>query len=122
MATCSYKARKYGIRSGMNIKEAYNLCPNAIYMHPDFDKYKYVSAQLHEIWNAYASASEYVALDEAYLDVTQKADSWEEARRFGEEIKRRTREKLHLNCSVGIGYSKTAAKTASEEKKAGWIL
>ena len=72
VATCSYEARKYGIHSAMNIKEAYRRCPNGIYMHPDFDKYKAVSAQLHEIWSAYATASEYIALDEAYLDVTEQ--------------------------------------------------
>ena len=73
VATCSYEARKYGVHSAMNIKDAYRLCPKGVYMHPNFDKYKAVSAQLHQIWNAYASALESVALDEAYLDVTEKA-------------------------------------------------
>ena len=117
VATCSYEARKYGVHSGMNIKDAYRLCPNGIYMHPDFDKYKAVSAQLHTIWDAYASASEAVALDEAYLDVTEKAGDWDGARQIARMIKQRTRDELHLTCSVGLAYSKTAAKTASEEKK-----
>ncbi len=117
VATCSYEARKYGIRSGMNIKEAYRLCPNGIFRHPDFDKYRAVSGQLHRIWNDYASASEYVALDEAYLDVTRQAGSFDGAREIARTIKRRTREELGLSCSVGVAYSKTAAKTASEEKK-----
>ena len=117
VATCSYEARKYGIHSAMNIKEAYRRCPNGIYMHPDFDKYKAVSAQLHEIWNTYAQASEYVALDEAYLDVTEKAKNFDGAREIAHTIKRRTLDELGLSCSVGVAYSKTAAKTASEEKK-----
>ena len=117
VATCSYEARKYGIHSAMNIKEAYRRCPNGIYMHPNFDKYKAVSAQLHEIWNTYADASEYVALDEAYLDVTGKAKNFDGAREIAHTIKRRTRDELGLSCSVGVAYSKTAAKTASEEKK-----
>ena len=117
VATCSYEARKYGVHSAMNIKEAYRLCPRGIYMHPNFDKYRAVSGQLHEIWNEYAGASEYIALDEAYLDVTETAGTWERAREFAGKIKRRTREKLGLSCSVGLAYSKTAAKTASEEKK-----
>ena len=54
VATCSYEARKYGVHSAMNIKEAYRLCPHGVYMHPNFDKYTAVSSQLHEIWNAYA--------------------------------------------------------------------
>ena len=117
VATCSYEARKYGIHSAMNIKEAYRRCPNGSYMHPDFDKYKAVSAQLHEIWNTYAQASEYVALDEAYLDVTEKAKNFDGAREIAHTIKRRTLDELGLSCSVGVAYSKTAAKTASEEKK-----
>lgn len=117
VATCNYEARKFGVHSAMNIKEAYRLCPRGIYMHPNFDKYKAVSAQFNEIWNSYASASERIALDEAYLDVTEQAENWEGARRIGREIKRRIREELGLTCSVGVAYSKTAAKTASEEKK-----
>ena len=116
VATCSYEARKYGVHSAMNIREAYRLCPNGIFRHPDFDKYRTVSAQLHRIWNDYASASEYVALDEAYLDVTRQAGSFDSAREIARTIKRRTREELGLSCSVGVAYSKTAAKTASEEK------
>ena len=117
VATCSYEARKYGIHSAMNIKEAYRRCPNGIYMHPNFDKYKAVSEQLHGIWNTYAEASEYVALDEAYLDVTKRAKTFDGAREIAQIIKRRTFDELGLSCSVGVAYSKTAAKTASEEKK-----
>ena len=117
VATCSYEARKYGIHSAMNIKEAYRLCPNGIYMHGNFEKYRAVSAELHKIWNDYASASEYIALDEAYLDVTETAGSVDRAREFAREIKRRVLEEQRLTCSVGLAYSKTAAKTASEEKK-----
>ena len=117
VATCSYEARTYGVHSGMNIKDAYRLCPGGIYMHPNFDKYKAVSARLHAIWDVYASASEAVALDEAYLDETGKAVDWDGARQIARLIKQRTRDELKLTCSVGLAYSKTAAKTASEEKK-----
>ena len=117
VATCSYEARKYGVRSGMNIKEAYRLCPGGLYLHPNFEKYRAVSQQLRAIWNSYATASETVALDEAYLDVSETAGSWAGACAFAREIKRRTREELQLSCSVGVAYCKAAAKTASEEKK-----
>ena len=117
VATCSYAARPYGVRSGMNIKDAYRLCPQGIYMHPNFDKYKAVSRQLHEIWEAYASAAESIALDEAYLDLTETAGDWDTARKIAQTIKRRTLQEVGLTCSVGVAYSKTAAKTASEEKK-----
>ena len=117
VATCNYEARKYGVHSAMNIKEAYRLCPGGIYMHPNFEKYKAISAQLNEIWNTYASASERVSLDEAYLDVTEQAVDLEGARRIGHTIKQRIRDEIGLTCSVGVAYSKTAAKMASEEKK-----
>ena len=117
VATCSYAARKFGVHSAMNIKEAYRLCPDGVYMHPNFEKYRAVSAQLHDIWNTYATASEYIALDEAYLDVTKTAGTWEKACDFARTIKERTRNELELTCSIGIAYCKSAAKIASEEKK-----
>lgn len=117
VATCSYEARKYGVHSAMNIREAYRLCPHGIYMHPNFDKYRKVSEQLRGIWNDYAVRMETVALDEAYLDVTYSAGNFGRAGEMAREIKARTRNELGLTCSVGVAYSKTAAKTASEEKK-----
>ena len=117
VATCNYEARKYGIRSGMNIKEAYNRCPKGIFKHPSFDKYRAVSNSLHPRLESYTDITEYIALDEGYLDLTEKVSSWEEAGKIGFEIKKRVMEELSLTCSVGLAYSKTAAKTASEEKK-----
>ncbi len=117
VATASYEARKFGVHSGMNIKEAYRLCPQGIFRHPDFRKYRAVSEALHEIWTEYASSAEYIALDEAFLDVTGTAGSFERACEFARAIKERTLAEQGLTCSVGVAYSKTAAKTASEEKK-----
>lgn len=117
VATCSYEARKFGVHSAMNIKEAYRLCPQGIYMHPNFEKYKAVSNQLHNIWDDYSTASETIALDEAYLDVTKTARTFDGARKIARTIKKRTLDELRLSCSVGVAYSKTAAKTASEENK-----
>ena len=117
VATCSYEARKYGVHSAMNIKEAYRRCPHGLYMHPNFEKYRAVSEQLRKIWYDYAVKMEPIALDEAYLDVTYSAGDFERAGEMAREIKARTRSELGLTCSVGVAYSKTAAKTASEEKK-----
>ena len=117
VATCNYEARKYGIHSAMNIKQAYKLCPKGVFMHPNFAKYKAVSEQLHNIWNKYSSALESVAFDEAYLDVTENAGSWEKACDIAKTIKEKTLKELGLTCSVGVAYSKSAAKIASEEKK-----
>ena len=63
VATCSYEARKFGVHSAMNIKDAYRLCPQGIYMHPDMKKYKLVSSKLHEIWNAYADVVDTMSYD-----------------------------------------------------------
>ena len=117
VATCSYEARRYGVRSGMNIKEAYRLCPEGVYLRPDFDKYRRVSQQLHGIWDPYATASEPIALDETFLDVTGTARDFDDASRIAHEIKRRTADEMGLTCSVGLSYCKAAAKTASEEIK-----
>ncbi len=117
VATCSYEAREFGVHSAMNIKEAYGLCPDGVYMHPNFDKYRAASNQVHAIWEQYATACEYIALDEAYLDVTATAGTFGRAGEMGREIKRRVLEEVGLKCSVGVAYCKAAAKTASEEKK-----
>ena len=116
VATCSYEARKFGVRSAMNIKDAYRLCPNGIFMHPNFEKYKQVSNQLHEIWENYSDIFEYVSLDEGYLDISHVISA-QNARKIAWEIKRRVKNEIGLSCSVGIGYSMTSAKLASEEKK-----
>ena len=131
VATCSYEARKFGVRSAMNIKDAYRLCPQGIFMHPNYEKYKAVSDQLHKIWGSYTDTVEYMSLDEGYLDLTEALASlssslsslstWAEqiaaARQIAKEIKERTRYELDLTCSVGLGYSMTSAKMASEERK-----
>ncbi len=117
VATCSYEARKFGVHSAMNIKDAYRLCPQGVYMHPDRQKYQRVSTQLHEIWHSYADVVEFISLDEGYLDVTRTADKFCGARAIAWKIKERTKAELGLTCSVGVGYSMTSAKTASEEKK-----
>ena len=117
VATCSYEARKFGVRSGMNIKDAYRLCPQGIYRHPDREKYRQVSERLHEIWCSYADVVEYVALDEGYLDITRTAEGFGGPRSIAWKIKDRTRKETGLTCSVGVGYSMTSAKLASEEKK-----
>lgn len=117
VSTCSYEARKFGVHSAMNIEEAYRLCPQGIYMHPNFDKYIEVSRQIRAIWYDYAVKMETIALDEAYLDVTYSAGTFERAGEMAREIKARVLSETGLTCSVGVAYSKTAAKTASEEKK-----
>jgi len=117
VATCSYEARVFGVRSGMSIKQAYRLCPHGIYMHPNFSKYVEASRRFHEIWEIYTDLVEYVSLDEGYLDVSRSAHLFGGAANIGRDIKARTLEKVGLTCSVGIGYGMMSAKIASEEDK-----
>lgn len=117
VSTCSYEARKFGVRSAMSIKEAYRLCPQGIYMHPNMEKYKKASARLHEIWGTFTDIVEYISLDEGYLDVTGSERMFGGAGKIAAEIKARTVRETGLTCSVGIGYSMASAKLASEEKK-----
>ncbi len=117
VSTCSYEARKFGVRSAMSIKEAYRLCPQGIYMHPSRYKYEEASEQVHRIWSTYTDLVEYVSLDEGFMDVTGSLKSFGGARNIGLAIKERTKDETGLTCSVGIGYSIMSAKLASEEKK-----
>lgn len=117
VSTCSYEARKYGVRSAMSIKEAYRRCPQGIYMHPNGHKYVEASRQIHKIWSDYTDLAEYISLDEGFLDVTGSEELFGGAEKIGRKIKRRVQDETGLTCSVGIGYSMMSAKLASEEKK-----
>ena len=117
VATCSYEARKFGVRSAMPISEAYRRCPDGIYMYPNGKKYVAASKQIGEIWSDYTDIIEHISLDEGFLDVTGSQAFFGGATKIGHDIKRRVLEKTGLTCSVGIGYSLMSAKLASEEKK-----
>lgn len=117
VSTCSYEARKYGVRSGMSIKEAYRLCPHGIYMHGNFKKYHEASDLVHSILQDYTDLIQYVALDEGYLDITGSVALFHGVETIGHEIKRRVFEATRLTCSIGIGYNMLSAKMASEEDK-----
>ena len=117
VATCSYEARAFGVRSAMPIHEAYRRCPQGIYIRPNGKKYQEASEKIHKIWDTYTDIVEYISLDEGFLDVTGSAHLFGGAEAIAHEIKRRTVEETGLTCSVGVGYSMMSAKLASEEKK-----
>ena len=117
VATCNYKAREFGVRSAMPINQAYKLCPNGVYMYPNGHKYAAVSERIHEIWATYTDIIEYISLDEGFLDVTASQKLFGNAQNIARMIKERTWQELGLTCSVGLGYSMSSAKLASEEKK-----
>jgi len=116
VSTANYEARKYGIKSGMPISKAYQLCPNAIFLPVNIELYEKVSKEIMEIVKKYSPIYEVVSLDEAYLDISF-CRRWEKAETHGRKLKREIFEKEKLTCTVGIGPNKTVAKLAAEKAK-----
>jgi len=117
VSTCNYKAREFGVHSAMPISQAYRLCPHGVYMYPNGKKYGEASEQIQKIWATYTDIIECVALDEGFLDVTASQKLFGSAQHIAHMIKERTWKEVGLTCSIGLGYSMSAAKLASEEKK-----
>ena len=114
VSTASYEARRYGVHSAQSIQVAKRLCPQLIIVEPHFQKYKEVSAQLHEIFHDYTDLIEPISLDEAFLDVTENKKGIE----LGVDIaKQRIRETTGLTASAGVSYCKFLAKVASDWRK-----
>ena len=114
VSTCSYEARRYGVHSAMNIKEAYRRCPHGIYMHGNMSKYAEASAQIHEIMLKYTDIIEFVALDEGYMDVTSSLRIFGSAENIGKQLKKEIYDAVGVTCSVGISYSMMGAKLAQK--------
>lgn len=117
VAACNYEARKYGIHSAMNIKDAYRLCPQGVFLKTRIDLYAEVSRKIREIWLNYSEKIEFLAFDEAYIDISGREMTFARAKSIAKEIKERIYTGENLTCSVGVGYSMASAKLASEEKK-----
>ena len=123
VSTASYEARRFGVHSAQSIQVAKRLCPQLIIVEPHFQKYKEVSAQLHEIFHDYTDLIEPISLDEAFLDVTEnktmvstnRQGMW--AMDIAREIKQRIRETTGLTASAGVSYCKFLAKIASDWRK-----
>jgi DNA polymerase IV (DinB-like DNA polymerase) len=120
VSTCSYEARKYGIRSAMPISQAYVLCPHAIFLPPDFPAYVQASSSVMAILRSYGFRMEQVSIDEAFLDITPLGD-FGTAQTFTEKVREVIRNQLGLSCSVGIAPSRTIAKIASDYQKPGGL-
>jgi DNA polymerase IV (DinB-like DNA polymerase) len=116
VSTANYEARKYGIKSGMPISKAWQLCPNAIFLPVNIELYQKVSDEIMGIVKKYSPIYEIVSLDEAYLDISF-CKNWKEAENLGKKLKKEIFEKEKLTCTVGIGPNKTIAKLATEKAK-----
>ena len=117
VSTASYEARRYGVHSAQSIQVAKRLCPQLIIVEPHFQRYKEVSAQLHEIFHEYTDLIEPISLDEAFLDVTENKKGMSLGVDIAREIKQRIRETTGLTASAGVSYCKFLAKIASDWRK-----
>ena len=117
VSSCSYEARRYGVRSGMAISKAYKLCPNAIFLPVDMKKYERISDGIMKLLRSHADRFERGGIDEAYLDVTQATRSYESAEKLALAIKKEVRERFGLTCSIGVAPNKAVAKIASNRHK-----
>ncbi len=119
VTTASYEARRFGVGSAMPASRARRLCPQAVFLTPDFPAYREVSRQVMDLIRAHVERVEVVGLDEAYLDLSGLYSPRAAMRRLVAEIKNATQ----LTCSVGIGPNKLIAKVASDaEKPAGFVV
>lgn len=115
IAAASYEARKFGVKSAMSSAKAKQICPDLIFVRPDFEKYKAVSNEIRLIFQQYTSIIEPLALDEAFLDVTNHP--MQSATFIAKAIKNDIYERLQLVASAGVSYNKFLAKIASDQDK-----
>lgn len=117
VASASYEARKFGIRSAMPAAHALRLCPQVVFLRPDFPLYRRESDRIFAIYREYTPLVETVSLDEAYLDVTDHLERHGTATAIAREIRQRVREERRLTVSVGVGPNMLVAKIASDFRK-----
>jgi DNA polymerase-4 len=117
VASCSYEARAYGVRSALPTGQARRLCPQAVLRAPRFERYAEVSGRIHAIFREFTPLVEGIALDEAFLDVSGSARLFGPGPEIAALIRRRVAVELGLACSVGVASVKFLAKLASEAAK-----
>jgi len=117
VATCSYEARRFGVRSAMSCAEAYRRCPSAIFVRPNMSRYVEISRQIRDIFERVTDQVEPLSLDEAYLDVTQNALGMPLARDVAVWIRQAILAATGLTASAGVSSTKLVAKIASDIRK-----
>ena len=117
VCAASYEARRFGIRSAMPAVRAERLCPEAVFVPPDFPRYRAVSWLVREIFKRHTDLVEPLSLDEAYMDVTENKTGLLTATRVARAIRAQIREELNLTASAGVAPNKFLAKIASDWRK-----
>ena len=117
VSTCSYEARAFGVHSAMSSKEAYERCPQAVFISGNYEKYKTVGLEIRAIFKRYTDLIEPMSIDEAYLDVTENKLGIKSAVKIARLIQQDIWQELRLTASAGISYNKFLAKMASDYQK-----
>ena len=117
VSTCSYEARAFGVHSAMSSKEAYERCPQAVFISGNYEKYKTVGLEIRAIFKRYTDLIEPMSIDEAYLDVTENKLGIKSAVKIARLIQQDIWHELRLTASAGISYNKFLAKMASDYQK-----
>ncbi len=117
VAAASYEARKFGVHSAMPTVRAMRLCPHAIRLPSHFARYREVSRQIRDIFNALTPLVEPLSLDEAFLDLSGKANTVKEVKALAQSIKQQILDTTQLTASVGVAPNKFLAKIASDQNK-----
>ena len=117
VCAASYEARRFGVRSAMAATHAERLCPEAVFIPPDFTRYKAASRAVREIFLRHTDLIEPLSLDEAYLDVTENKTGLATATKVAIAIRQQIREELRLTASAGVAPNKFLAKIASDWRK-----
>ncbi len=117
VCAASYEARAFGVRSAMPAVWAQRLCPDGIFVAPDFPRYRVVSKNVHEIFKRHTDLIEPLSLDEAYLDVTENKTGLPTATLVARTIREQICRELHLTASAGVAPNKFLAKLASDWRK-----
>ncbi len=117
VAACSYEARKFGVHSAMPCSQAAKLCKDAIFVPHRFDAYREASAGIHTVFKRFTELIEPLSLDEAYLDVTERAAELGSATEVALQIKQQIKDELNLTASAGVSFNKFLAKIASDMDK-----
>ena len=117
VCAASYEARKFGVHSAMPASRAKRLCPEGVFVPPDFERYRAVSKHIREIFERHTPLVEPLSLDEAYLDVTHELTGIPTATETAEAVRREIREETHLTASAGVAPNKFLAKIASDWRK-----
>ena len=117
VCAASYEARAFGVRSAMPAVRAERLCPTAIFIAPDFTRYRAVSREVREIFKRHTELIEPLSLDEAYLDVTENKTGLPTATLVARSIRDEIRQELKLIASAGVAPNKFLAKLASDWRK-----